>query len=113
MKQIDQKIADKVEQRTKDKSTNEKLALWLKIKGQLQVGDHLQGIIYYRAPYGVWLDVDLDYPALLRLPDMTTLDYQRYLNNDCYELGEKLPLSYVGMNENPDKILVSEWIDVL
>lgn len=108
MNLIDRDTADNVERRLSDKNDQEKLKLWMQLKDRFNTGDSLRGVIYYKAHYGVWLDVDLEFPALLRIPDMIDLDYQKYLGNDCYVLGEEVTLSYIGMNEVPDKILVSE-----
>ena len=40
------------------------------MKAALVVGQPISGIVVARAPFGVWLDIGVPFPALLLVPDM-------------------------------------------
>ena len=48
-----------------DWGTEAALARWPQNRARLRIGDWVNGLVIARAPFGVWLDIDADHPALL------------------------------------------------
>lgn len=105
---VDNIIAEKVFEATKNLSEEEKLNLWNNLKGKFKAGDNLTGSIFYKAHFGVYLDVSEPFPALLRIVDMKDLDYDKYQKDLIFKLGEEVELTYVWMSDQPDKIDVHQ-----
>ena len=105
----DSQVAEEVNNRTANLSNNEKTDLWNSLKGKYQRGDRLEGIIFIKAPFGVFLDIGEAFPALLRIVDMKNLDYNAYRADSCYQLNEKVQLEFIYMPEHFSTIDVHEW----
>lgn len=106
--QIDSEGARRAHEPTSDKNEQEKQGMWNALRSELKVGTSLTGKIFYKAPYGVHLDVGLSFPALLRIVHMIDLNYDEYLNDCTYKLGQEIELTYIWMGDRPDKIDVQE-----
>jgi ribosomal protein S1 len=50
--------------------TEAALARWPSIRQQLSAGQTVRGEVIARAPFGVWIDIGVDHPALLLVPEM-------------------------------------------
>lgn len=111
---IDEKLGKEVYGRVENYSDEEKQILWNKIKNELQEYESFTGTIFVKAPFGVFLDIGKEFPALLELPGMKNLvigKYSDYTNDKIYNLGEKLEVYFIGMHDKPDKIYVTEDIE--
>ncbi|WP_338814255.1 hypothetical protein V9L05_02495 [Bernardetia sp. Wsw4-3y2] len=109
---IDEELAKEVYARVENYTKEEKQILWDKIKNELQEYDSFIGTIFIKAPFGVFLDIGKEFPALLRLPAIKNIcfgKYSDYMDDKIYNLGEKLEVYFVGMNDEPDKIIVTEF----
>lgn len=106
--QIDSEGARSAHEPTLGKDEREKQIMWDVLKSELKPGTLLTGKIFYKAPYGVHLDVGLSFPAILRIVHMIDLNYDEYLNDCTYKLGQEIELTYVWMGDSPDKIDVCE-----
>lgn len=43
---------------------------WPEVRAGLQIGQVVRGTVIARAPFGVWLDIGVGFPALLLVPNM-------------------------------------------
>ena len=53
-----------------DWGTDAVLARWPAIRAELAIGQAVRGEVVCRAPFGVWVDIGVGQPALLRVPEM-------------------------------------------
>ncbi len=109
---IDKKLGDEVYGRVENYSDEEKQILWDKRRNELQEYGVFTGTIFIKAPFGVFLDIEKEFPALLEIPSMknvTFKNYSDYTNDEIYNLGEKLEVYFIGMHDKPDKIYVTEF----
>ena len=54
-----------------DWGTDAALARWPAVKAGLAVGQAVRGEVIARAPFGVWVDIAAEHPALLLVPEMS------------------------------------------
>jgi ribosomal protein S1 len=109
---IDKELGKEVYGRVENYTDEEKQILWDKIKNELQEYEPFIGTIFVKAPFGVFLDIGKEFPALLRLPAIKNIrfgKYSDYMDDKIYNLGEKLEVYFVGMNDKPDKLVVTEF----
>ena len=60
------------------------------MKAALVVGQPISGIVVARAPFGVWLDIGVPFPALLLVPDMREAKQLRITFADYPKKGEEV-----------------------
>ena len=53
-----------------DWNTDAATVRWASAKDQLAIGQQVQGLVVARAPFGVWVDIGIGFPALLLVPEM-------------------------------------------
>lgn len=53
-----------------DWGTDAALARWPEVRSRLSVGQAVRGEVVARAPFGVWVDIAVEHPALLLVPEM-------------------------------------------
>jgi len=109
---IDEKVAKEVHSRVENYTNEEKQILWDKIKSELKEYDFFTGIIFIKAPFGVFLDIGKEFRVLLRLPGMKNIPfgkYSDYMNDEIYNLGEELKVYFVGMGDDVKDIIVTEY----
>jgi len=71
-----------VRRRIPDWSTDEALKRWPTVKKQLHIGQGISGEVIARAPFGVWLDIGVTFPALLIVPNMEGAKVRRIAFDD-------------------------------
>ncbi|WP_375562521.1 hypothetical protein ACE193_08240 [Bernardetia sp. OM2101] len=109
---IDEKLAKKVYARIENYTDEEKQILWDKIKNELQEYDSFTGTIFVKAPFGVFLDIGKEFPALLRVVAMKNLNgrnYPNYMNDEICNLGAKIKVYFVGMSDDVKDFIVTEY----
>src|SRR5262245_52720498 len=60
---------------------------WEAVKHRIAVGDSVTGIVIARAPFGAWVDIGADFPALLEITTMSGLTPERYQAGDWCPVG--------------------------
>jgi hypothetical protein len=109
---IDKKLAKEVHARVENYTDEEKQILWDKIKSESTEYDFFIGTIFIKAPFGVFLDIGKEFPALLETPSMKNVtfeNYSDYTNDKIYNLREKLEVYFLGIHGKPDKLVVTEF----
>ncbi len=113
-RKIDEELAREVHGRVENCTDEEKQILWDKIKSELKEYDSFIGTIFFKAHYGVFLDIGKEFPVLLRITDMKNMNsktyHNDYMNDKMYNLGEKLEVYFLNMHEHVGDIVVTDSI---
>jgi ribosomal protein S1 len=72
---------------------------WPEVRARLQIGQHVRGLVIARAPFGVWLDIDADYPALLLVPEMRGAKDRRIPFDEYPAMGNVVVVNIVALGE--------------
>jgi transcriptional accessory protein Tex/SPT6 len=88
--------------------TPEALARWPENKTRLRIGQTIQGVVVARAPFGVWLDVDVGHPARLLVPDMAGAQIKPIRFFDYPQLGETVEVTVIFLDDRRAEIDVSQ-----
>ncbi|MCS7468528.1 hypothetical protein NZK35_17890 [Stieleria sp. ICT_E10.1] len=92
---------------------------WPAIRESLSVGQTVTGKVVSRAPFGVWLDIDVNQPALLLVVNMDGADNRRITFDDYPEIGSELTTRInalgdtgeIGLTQqNPDRMIEGEEV---
>jgi hypothetical protein len=78
---------DDIRSRFPDWGTEEALPRWPEVRARLEVGQPVSGVVIARAPFGVWLDIDAGFPALLLVPYMEGAGERRITFEDYPAMG--------------------------
>lgn len=90
---------------------------WPTIRQSLNVGETVTGRVVSRAPFGVWLDIDVNQPALLLVVNMADANTRRISFDDYLQIGSKLTarINAIGddgeiglTQQNPDRMIEGE-----
>jgi transcriptional accessory protein Tex/SPT6 len=92
-----------------DWGTSEALSRWPEVRSRLEVGQAVSGVVIARAPFGVWLDIGVDWPALLLVPEMKDARTRRIRFEDYPELGAIVDGWVVALGERKE-IAVSQQV---
>jgi predicted RNA-binding protein with RPS1 domain len=85
-----------------DWGTDVALSRWPSIRARLRVGQTVRGIVIARAPFGVWLDIRADHPALLLVPEMRGATEHRITFDEYPEVGEVLEARIVALGDRAE-----------
>jgi small subunit ribosomal protein S1 len=66
------------------------LARWPEVRTRLRVGQAVRGTVIARAPFGVWLDIGVGFPALLLVPEMREAKLRRIPFEDYPPTGAQI-----------------------
>jgi transcriptional accessory protein Tex/SPT6 len=90
---------DSLHGRFPDWQTSEALTRWPEVRSRVEEGQDVLGVVISRAPFGVWLDIGVDWPALLLVPEMKDAGSRRIRFEDYPKLGETVEGWVVHMAE--------------
>ena len=100
-----------------DWQTDAAVERWPAIKESLSVGETVSGKVISRAPFGVWLDIEVGQPALLLVVNMDGANNSRITFNDYPQKGIVLTARInalgdrgeIGLTQqNPDRMIEGE-----
>jgi predicted RNA-binding protein with RPS1 domain len=80
---------------------------WPAVKCSLRVGQILQGKVIAITPFGVWLDIGVNQPALLRVVDMISADTMQITMSEYPQKGTELKVRVVALG-NVGEIILSQ-----
>ena len=90
---------------------------WPTIREILNIGQTVTGKVVSRAPFGVWLDINVNQPALLLVVNMDGANNRRISFDDYPAIGSELTtrINALGDNgeigltqQNPDRMIEGE-----
>ena len=61
---------------------------WSAARASLAIGQRVSGVVIARAPFGVWLDIGVPFPALLLVPNMREAGQRRIAFEDYPQAGD-------------------------
>ena len=77
------------------------------VKASLSVGQQVSGVVIARAPFGVWLDIGVAFPALLLVPDMRDARKRRIAFEDYPQKGDSVQGCIKALGD-PGKIWITQ-----
>jgi hypothetical protein len=75
--------------------SGERAAAWEAAGARYPIGSSVQGIVVARYPFGVFVDIDAGFPALLEIVRMAGLTLERYRADDWCPVGSAVE-AFVG-----------------
>ncbi len=70
--------------------SQEALVEWPAVRATLTPEQAISGTVIARAPFGVWLDIGVSFPAILLVPRMKDADTHRIVFDDYPKMGERV-----------------------
>lgn len=89
-----------VRSRFPDWQTDVALKRWSDIRRNLSVGQSVSGKVIARAPFGVWIDIDVSQPALLLVGNMMDAKMQRITVDDYPAKGTAIKARINALGDN-------------
>jgi len=78
---------------------------WEQVKMTLKQGMEVRGKVIARVPFGIFLDIDVGFPALIRVIDLKNADEKPYTSMEMHPLsGSNATGIVVGFNERNRQI---------
>lgn len=88
-----------------DWNTADALQRWRNCRPPLATGQRVRGTVIARAPFGVWLDISVGYPALLLVPEMAGAIEKRLTFDEYPQIGTFLEATVAGVSEDAEIFL--------
>jgi ribosomal protein S1 len=63
---------------------------WPEVRSTLHIDQEVRGTVIARAPFGVWLDIGVRFPALLLVPNMSGAKTRRITFDEYPAIGESI-----------------------
>jgi hypothetical protein len=81
---------------------------WDQVKKRLPVGSQTTGEVVACAPFGVWLDIGVGFPALLEVPEIASATQRRLRIDDYPAEGEIVVARVVGFRDDNRQVYLSQ-----
>ena len=94
--------AEDIRARYPDWGTEVALTRWGEVRERLRIGQNVCGAVIARAPFGVWLDIDVNHPALLLVPEMRGAKEHRITFDDYPAIGEVVEARIVALGDRAE-----------
>jgi ribosomal protein S1 len=91
-----------IRSRFPDWGTDVALARWPEVRARLTVGQAVRGEVIARAPFGVWVDIGSEHPALLLVPEMAGAGVRPIRFEDYPELGAVVEARIVSLGDRAE-----------
>ena len=91
---------------------------WEEIRAAFDVGDKVKARVAGRAPFGLWMDIGVGTPALMRIVDTnySGFDYGLYERGEWAPLGTEVEVVIIELQDSPSQIHVKgvagSWVAV-
>lgn len=79
---------------------------WKAVKTKLAIGQSVTGTVVARAHFGVWLDLGVEFPALLLIVNIRDLTPEKYRNDQWCPLGDSVVATVGGLIEEKREVYV-------
>jgi hypothetical protein len=81
---------------------------WPEVRDQLSIGQTVTGVVIARAPFGVWLDIGVNFPALLLVPEMQGAKLRRITFDDYPAVGARVEAQICALSDSAEIILTQQ-----
>jgi hypothetical protein len=99
---------DEIRARFPDWGSEAAALRWPEVRGKLAVGQAVAGVVVARAPFGVWLDIGVGHPALLRVPEMERARERRLTFADYPAIGAALRARVIWISDSQCEISLTQ-----
>jgi ribosomal protein S1 len=82
---------------------------WLAAITGIELGDEVSGRIVARAPFGIWIDIGVGYPALLEIIMIKDFDREQYFGGNDYPVGTEINATVRGFGEEDQQIYLEQF----
>jgi len=73
-----------------DFASEEKDQMWIEQTRDMERGDPVVGTVLARTSFGLWVDIELDFPALIESIHIVGMNAEKYAKDDFYPVGTKI-----------------------
>ena len=91
--------AEDIRARYPDWGTDGALVQWNEARERIRIGQSVRGSVIARAPFGVWLDIEVGHPALLLVPEMRGAKEHRITFDDYPVIGAVVEAHIVALGD--------------
>ena len=81
---------------------------WEKVKASLKKDEEVSGTVVARAPFGVWLDLGVGFPALIETIVITGMDRNMYEEDNYCPVGSIVRAKVSGIRDNQRQIYLHQ-----
>ena len=81
---------------------------WVAAKDLLKQGDQIKGRIIAKAPFGIWVDIGIGFPALLEVIVAKDLDYSIYDDDAVYPSGASIDVKVSGVRDHKRQVYLHQ-----
>jgi hypothetical protein len=99
-----------IRDRFPDWGTDAALQNWPEIRAKLSIGQAVQGNVIARAPFGVWIDIGIDVPALLLVPEIAGARERRLTFDEYPAIGVGLDATIIWLGDRGEIRLTQNWM---
>jgi ribosomal protein S1 len=100
--------ANEIRQRFPNWYADEGIAHLEEMPGGLSIGQPVRGDVVARAPFGVWVDIGIGSPALLRVVDMADARRRRISFDDYPPVGKTIVASILDFDRRKGEVVLSQ-----
>ncbi len=81
---------------------------WEQVKKELKIGEMVSGMVICRAPFGAWIDIKMEFPALLEIIFIKDLTPSNYESGYWMKEGEVIEAYVTGFRNDSRQIYLSQ-----
>ena len=83
-------------------------AEWESMKQRLTIGQTVTGIVIAKSPFGAWIDLGCEFPALLLIPEISELTPKKYQTDDWLPIGCEVSAWIIWFQDRDHEIMLSQ-----
>jgi predicted RNA-binding protein with RPS1 domain len=81
---------------------------WSALLTRLRSGDTVTGEVIVKAHFGAWVDIGVDFPALIEIPYIRGLTPERYRADDWCPVGSAITARVLGFTQNLHQVRLAQ-----
>ena len=81
---------------------------WAQVKQKLTIGQSIIGAVMARAPFGAWIELGIDFPALLAITVIADLTPERYRAGEWCPIGTEVTAFIVAFDDRNHQVRLSQ-----
>ena len=81
---------------------------WNELKGKFKVGDEVEGIVVHKAPFGDFINIGVEFLALLEIIVMKDLTPEKYSERLYNPIGSKVKAYIVSFEDSNKQIRLAQ-----
>ncbi|MEC7290429.1 MAG: S1 RNA-binding domain-containing protein [Pseudomonadota bacterium] len=81
---------------------------WSRVKDQLKQNEIVSGVVVAKAPFGLWVDIGVKFPALIEVIVLSGVDYETYLDEKYFTVGSEVKAKISGVRDDKRQIYLHQ-----